>query len=565
MDAKAVSAQRGDIQAQPAVPAWLPATFDDANTAVALFDDQGTALYFNEPMKAVSLSLGHKDVSFAHLTPVDRTTAASVDFDRFRAGRTDRLRVTYQLCRANGRPYWADLSARRISIEPDRAPLILFQIVDMTAECESRRIETLWDAALSAARQGVWDHDARAGTVTYSRMWRRMRGIGEDEEVDGRRELWLARLHPDDRARIESLVDKQETGEDGYDILEYRERHRDGHYIWILSRGKPIEWDETGAPVRTVGTDTDITRLKTMEAELAIEKERLQVTLQSIADGVISTDDQGQIIFMNNAAEKMTGRSSDEALGRPIETVYDSRLETDTDQASGLMQKCLKRGTVVKAVDYALLKGKSGRPRYVREIASPVLGEDGAINGAVMVFRDATHRRKLMRELEYTASHDSLTDLNNRASFEAQLEASVASAKGGLGPHAMCLIDLDNFKAVNDSAGHSAGDALLAHVATLLRECCRDDDFVARLGGDEFAIILEDCSLKTARTIAQKIVRKVGKMDFTWQAETFQIGASIGVAAIDDSDDKAMDFYRNADNACYAAKRNGRGCVVVFG
>ena len=565
MDAKAVSSHHEVILPHPAIPAWLPATFDDANTAVAVFDEYGTALYFNEPMKAVSILLGHDEVSFEHLAPVDRTTAALVDFERFRAGRIDRLRTTYQLRRANGHPFWADLSARRIVIEPDQSPFILFQIVDITAEKEASFNEARWEAALGAARQGVWDHDARRGTVTYSRMWRRMRGIGENEEVDGRRELWLERLHPDDRKHIESVVDKQAFGEDGYDILEYRERHRDGHYIWILSRGKPIEWDENGVAVRTVGTDTDITHIKAMEAELALEKERLSVTLQSIADGVISTDVDGRIIFMNTAAEKMTGWSGDEALGCAIETVYDSRLETDTDVSSGLMQQCLKRGSVVKAVDYALIKGKCGRSRYVREIASPVLGKDGKINGAVMVFRDATHRRKLMRELEYTASHDSLTGLSNRAAFEAQLDASVASARSNQSHHALCLIDLDNFKSVNDSAGHAAGDALLVNVAKLLRESCRDGDLVSRLGGDEFAIVLDDCSLKDARAIAQEIVRKIAEMRFVWQGDTFRIGASVGIAAVDGTNDKALDFYRNADNACYAAKRNGRGCVVVFG
>ncbi len=565
MDAQVVRAQRDVILPHPAVPAWLPATFDGANTAVASFDEQGAVLYFNEPMKALSISLGHDDISFGHLSPVDRTTSASIEFERFRAGRTDRLRIAYQLRRANGQPYWADLSARRIVIEPDQTSLTLFQIVDITAEKEASFNEARWEAALGAARQGVWDHDTRRGTVTYSRMWRRMRGIGENEEVDGQRELWLERLHPEDRKRIESVVDKQAFGEDGYDILEYRERHRDGHYVWILSRGKPIEWDENGVAVRSVGTDTDITHIKAMEAELALEKERLSVTLQSIADGVISTDVSGRIIFMNTAAEKMTGWTSDEALGCPIETIYDSRLETDTNLSSGLMQKCLKRGTVVKAVDYALLKGKRGRSRYVREIASPVLGKDGAINGAVMVFRDATHRRKLMRELEYTASHDSLTGLSNRAAFETKLDASVASARPNQDNHALCLIDLDNFKSVNDSAGHAAGDALLVNVAKLLHASCRDGDFVARLGGDEFAIILDDCSLKTARAIAQEIVRKIAEMRFGWQGDTFRIGASVGIAAIDGTNDRALDFYRNADNACYAAKRNGRGCVVVFG
>ncbi len=568
MDVKAASARRKMLPAEPALPAWIAVAFDDANTAVGIFDATGKALYFNDEMKALSRSLGHAEAMLADLAPSDRTSAGFVDFERFRAGRIDRMQAQYQLHHEDGRSYWADLSARRLPFEPGQSPLILFQIVDITAAREARtemaRNNARWEAMLGAARQGVWDHDSRRGTVVYSRTWRCLRGIPEDEEVDGRRELWLARLHPDDRQRIESVVHRQETGEDGYDTLEYRERHRDGHYVWILSRGKPIEWDADGNPVRTVGTDTDITRLKTIEAELALEKGRLQVTLQSIADGVISTDHQGRITFINEAAEKMTGWSVDAALGQGIETVFDSRLEAEPDKPANLVQQCLKRGKTIKAPGYTLIKRAGGRACYLRETASPVLGEDGSVTGAVMVFHDSTRRRKLVRKLEYTASHDALTDLDNRASFEIQLEASVQSAKAGAGPHTLCLIDLDHFKTVNDGAGHSAGDALLREVARLLRDSCRQGDCVARLGGDEFAIILENCSLKTARKIAQKIVRRVDALRFGWQGESFAIGASIGITAIDEATFNAMELYRNADNACYAAKRNGRGCVVVF-
>lgn len=138
------------------------------------------------------------------------------------------------------------------------------QVENALAESESR-----WHFALEAARQGVWDHSARSGRMFYSPMWRIMRGIPIDEAVDDDQEAWLERVHPDDRDRIRPRVSRQNKGEQGYDILEYRERHRDGHYIWILSRGKPVEWDEDGSVLRTVGTDTDITHLKEIEARLA--------------------------------------------------------------------------------------------------------------------------------------------------------------------------------------------------------------------------------------------------------------------------------------------------------
>jgi diguanylate cyclase (GGDEF)-like protein/PAS domain S-box-containing protein len=332
-----------------------------------------------------------------------------------------------------------------------------------------------------------------------------------------------------------------------------------------MSRGKPIEWDENGNSLRMIGTDTDITLLKQIEAELALEKERLHVTLQSIADGVISTDHEGRITFINKAAEKMTGWSVEAALGQLIDTVFDSRLEDQPDKPAGLMAQCLGTGRVYHATSYSLLKNNNGQSRYIREIASPILGERGAVIGAVMVFRDATKRRELMRELEHSATHDPLTDLENRTSFERRLEKSLEMAKDNKSQHALCLIDLDHFKAVNDEAGHSAGDALLKKIAELLQSSCRDSDCVARLGGDEFGLILNECSLKMARNITHKIVRRVAALQFEWQGETFPVGASIGITAIDGSVTSATELYRNADNACYAAKRNGRSCVVVFG
>ena len=564
MDAK-TSIEQLPAQASDAVPDILIDTFAEANTAVVIFGASGTALYMNGEMEKLGAALEQPISQLTDLAPKERTSAGFVQFERFRAGRLVTLRARQIMTRKDGTDLCADISVRRLAGAAVATPLIVVQIHDVTAEHEAERNAKLWEATLGAAQQGVWDHDAIRGTVTYSKTWRRMRGMDEDEKVDGRRELWLDRLHPDDRDRIEATVDKQETGEDGYDILEYRERHRDGHYISILSRGKPIEWDEDGNSLRTIGTDTDITRLKAIEAELALEKERLHVTLQSIADGVISTDADGQIIFINTAAEHMTGWSAGKALGQRIETVFDTRLENDPDRSADLIAECLAHGRVCRASGYTRLRSKNGRSRYIREIASPVLSETGEVTGAVMVFRDSSKRRKLVKELEYTATHDALTGLDNRGVFDRRLKESAESAETDGLQHALCLIDLDHFKSVNDGAGHSAGDALLKEIATLIRSACRKQDCVARLGGDEFAVILNDCTLKTARNTAQKIIKRIGALKFTWQGEQFTSSASVGITSIDGKVRSTTELYRNADNACYAAKRNGRGCMVVYG
>ena len=178
------------------------------------------------------------------------------------------------LCRDhNGQFIWAMVAVSVLKSESTDEPMYMIiqvgsidhrkHMENALAESESR-----WHFALEAARQGVWDHNNRTKRMFYSPMWRTMRGIPHDEEVDDDQQAWLERVHPDDRERIRPNVSRQNQGEDGYDILEYRERHRDGHYIWILSRGKPVEWDENGNVLRTVGTDTDITHLKEIEARL---------------------------------------------------------------------------------------------------------------------------------------------------------------------------------------------------------------------------------------------------------------------------------------------------------
>lgn len=189
------------------------------------------------------------------------------------AGRLERYDGEHRCCAPGHQLVWAAVAMSVLTSETTGEPMyVVVQVSSIDhrkhveralAESESR-----WHFALEAARQGVWDHDARTDRMFYSPMWRAMRGIPQNEEIDDSQEAWLERVHPEDRERIRQNVSRQNRGEDGYDILEYRERHRDGHYIWILSRGKPVEWDEDGNVARTVGTDTDITHLKEIEARL---------------------------------------------------------------------------------------------------------------------------------------------------------------------------------------------------------------------------------------------------------------------------------------------------------
>lgn len=509
-----------------------------------------------------ALALTTRDLALAS------DVATTLHLDRLIAGEAEDYRAETRFRHKSRGTVWVLASASVLRSERTNRPLyVILQLTNIDrqkrAEAALADTESRWNYALEAAKQGVWDHDIISDDMYYSPMWRKMRGFTPDEYVDPNEEVWLARVHPDDRDRIRAVVGMQDSGEDGYDTLEYRERHKDGHYIWILSRGRPVAWDENGKSIRTIGTDTDITRLKNAEAQLAEEKERLRVTLEAIGDGVISTDADHRISFMNPVAEDMTGWTSAEAIGEAIEDVF-AIVNPGTDEpALNPVAESLTSGKTFYLDEEVVLVGRKGERRDVRSSAAPVRTPEGKIIGSVLVFQDISQSRALQKQLAHSASHDALTGLPNRVAFERALAEAVEGARTGNRQHALCYLDLDRFKPVNDSAGHAAGDALLRLVAETIRRCCRSNDFAARIGGDEFAVLLTDCPIANAEKVAKKLVATIGCLEFSWNGETYFIGASVGLTAITAQPPSELGFTGEADAACYMAKAAGRGRVVV--
>jgi diguanylate cyclase (GGDEF)-like protein/PAS domain S-box-containing protein len=496
----------------------------------------------------------------------DDRAAVGLRFGQVNEGEVEDLRIECRMNHKDGHPLWVLLSASLLRSDTTGRPLYtIVQIINIDrqkqAEAALAESESRWNFALESAGQGVWDHDIRSDGMFYSRMWRRMRGIPDDEVVDPSEEKWLARLHPDDVDHVRSVIRQQDRGDDGYDSIEYRERHRDGHYIWVLSRGKPVEWDAEGAPLRTVGTDTDITRIKRAEIELAAEKERLRVTLESIGDGVISTDADERVSFMNPMAEAMTGWREADARGRPLAEVFVAKSESTGEPAIDHVAFCLGTGGPSAIEEDVILAARDGTGREISGTAAPVRTQDGRVIGAVLVFKDVTDTQEQKRRLAHSANHDALTGLPNRFAFGRALAEAQRLVGTEQRSHALCFIDLDRFKPVNDSAGHAAGDALLQKVAQAIRRNCRSNDFAARIGGDEFVLLLADCPLANAHRVAGKIVEAVAGIDFAWNGASYRIGASVGVAMV--GGDPGCDPLAAADAACYSAKAAGRGRVCV--
>ena len=339
-------------------------------------------------------------------------------------------------------------------------------------------------------------------------------------------------------------------------------RRRDGAQLVVLMSAHAVR-DARQQIVAYEGTLADITERKRVEQAIFEEKERAQVTLQSIGDGVISTDREGCIEYLNPVAEQLSGWPAAEARGASIMDVLRLRDEMTHAEIENPLLRCLREDRVVHFGESSVLINRLGQEIAIQDSAAPIRDRGGRTVGAVVVFRDVTKERRLKHALSYQASHDALTGLINRREFDLRLGEALQSAREGGDRHALLYVDLDQFKVVNDTCGHAAGDRLLRDITGLLQRHVRSADVIARLGGDEFGILARHCTLEQATRIAEQIREAVRDHRFHWEQNTATIGASIGVAAITRDSDSVASVLSAADMACYEAKDSGRNRVHV--
>lgn len=307
-----------------------------------------------------------------------------------------------------------------------------------------------------------------------------------------------------------------------------------------------------------------LAKVRKSEAELFHEKERAVVTLHSIGDAVITTDTEGRVEYLNPVAERMTGLSLAEVHGRPVQDVIRIVGESTGEPVNNSLAQCLQDMNATVLDQNISLVRSDGHILAISASASPIRGRDGAAIGAVMIFQDITLTREMGRQLAFQATHDSLTGLCNRREFETHLHAALESARSNSVHHALCYLDLDQFKVVNDTCGHTAGDELLRQLTYVLKRKVRDADLLARLGGDELGILLRYCDLEKASIIADDIRRTIKEFRFAWAGHAFEVGASVGVVAINSESKNVPELLSAADVACYVAKDQGRNRVHVY-
>lgn len=421
--------------------------------------------------------------------------------------------------------------------------------------------ETRQKLAIAASRYGIWDIDIRRASMHLSPSFMEALGYPDwPDQVPISRMLEL--LHPCDRAMFERRAyvdDHEDSGRE----CDYRMLSADGEVRWVRVQGGAMR-DERGRRIRLAGAMHDITGQKLAEEQLYEQKALALVTLESIREAVITTDGQGRIDYMNPSAEALLQASGESARGVTTGSLCHFIDEATRQEMANPVAMALAESHPVELVARAALVVRDGSEIPVDATSSLIRGPDGDTRGAVMVLRDAREERATAAQITYQATHDPLTGLVNRSEFEHRVAAALERVRRDGEPHALMFLDLDQFKIVNDTCGHVAGDELLRQLSELMPTCLRSSDTLARLGGDEFGVLLQGCPLQQATLVAETLRDQVSRFRFYADNRAFSVGVSIGLVGIGSDFEDLSSIIRAADAACYLAKEKGRDRIQVY-
>ena len=415
---------------------------------------------------------------------------------------------------------------------------------------------------IQAIIEGMQDtiiHVDRDGTINWvTPSIKQLLGYNA-EEVSGL-DVEKLFLSPEDKEKHGNALDSSFGGLQNHEFVL---RHKSGHGVWV-SENCVYKYNEVGGITGYEATLRDITALKQTKEALFLAQERAYVTLGSIGDGVIAVNMDGKIDYMNIVAEQGTGWNLEEAHGKAMGEVFRIVDEKTLESTPDPIELCLKEGRATMLPGYLLLIHRHIQQHLSIEVnAAPIRNSNREISGVVLVFHDVSELRSLA-QMTYHATHDSLTGLINRREFEKRVNQALQYTRDKDKRYALCYIDLDNFKVVNDTCGHGAGDELLKQLTMTLRVNLREGDTLSRIGGDEFGILFSGCSIASAKRLAEKIRKRVDEFRFAWHNKSFRIGASIGLVPVTAESGTISDVLSAADSACYVAKENGRNRVHVY-
>ncbi len=422
-----------------------------------------------------------------------------------------------------------------------------------TSEARYRGLfENVIDGVYIASREG--------DIVTANPALVEILGYDSVDDLKAAGKTTVLYVNPIDRERVFARLEAEGVVKN----FEYRLRRKDGREIVVLENSRAIK-DDDGNIIAHEGTITDITERKRAETRVFEEKERAEVTLQSIGDGVITTDADGKVDYINPVAQDLTGWDRRSARGKPVTDIMMIVNEHTRATVENPVVRCLKEGRVITLAENSVLITRNGDEIPIQDSAAPIRDRIGNIIGSVMVFHDVSKESRLFRQLSYQASHDTLTGLINRREFENKLVLSLEQTRENPETtHALLYVDLDQFKVVNDTFGHTAGDALLRQLSEQIQANIRSTDLLSRLGGDEFGILLERCDEERAIEVAESIRGSIEGYRFEWQDSFTTVRCSIGVVMVTSENADVASVMSSADVACYSAKDMGRNQVHLY-
>ena len=428
-----------------------------------------------------------------------------------------------------------------------------------------RKTASLFRAMSDASPLGIFVSDEKGHCVYTNASYQKISGLTFERAMGTN---WSLTIHPEDRQRV--LSEWHEAAREQRPFqAEVRFLREDKSIVWTRLNSAPMQDEQRS--YGHVQTIEDITDRKMAESVLQVaeeslfeEKERAQVTLNSIGDAVLTTGLLGNVTYLNLVAETLTGWSQKDALGRHLSEVFKIIDGTTRQIASDPVQRAIEQGRTVELDSNCVLIRRDGSESSIEDSTSPIHNREGEISGAVIVFHDSSESRSLTLKMSHLAQYDFLTGLPNRVLMEERLSQAIQFAHRYQKQVALLFLDLDYFKNINDSLGHSVGDQLLQSVSKRLTGCVRTTDTICRQGGDEFVILLSEVEhTQDVVLVAEKLLYAFSTPHFIGRHE-LHVTLSIGISIYPDNGVDTDTIMQNADTAMYHAKSNGRNSYQFF-
>lgn len=534
-------------------------TFDQAAVAMAHGDLDGNMLRVNQ--RACELfGYSHEAMlanNFLRMCCPDDLGALREQLERMRSGALREYFAERRYHRKDGTIFDAAVSvslARGEDGDPDYLMIVIEDISSRKAvQAALQQSEERFRLALEGAKEGVWDWRPQTDESYFSPGWKAMLGYADDE-IENHASAWRRVIDPEGREIFRKQFAEIRAGQRKTFEFETRMRHREGHWLDILSRGLPV-FDGKGRMERVVGTDVDITLRKSHETETRLAA----AVFASTHEGVVVTDRNRNIVMVNPAFEEITGYSDDNMLGKNMRMLQSGRHDRQFYDA---MWSAVREHGVWRGEIWNRRKNGEIYPQWLT--ISVVQDGAGDIVNYVGLCSDISRLKQTEERLKFLAHHDPLTSLPNRTLLSARIELAIMGARRARTKCAVLFLDLDRFKTINDSLGHTAGDDLLIKAAERWQKTLRPKDTLARVGGDEFVVLLTDISDPSdAAAIAQRLIEQTANPFLLSHGREAFVGLSVGVSLFPNNGNEADLLIQHADSALYLAKKSG-GAALRF-